>query len=38
LCGTCNEFLGHIGDEPEAGERLTEYLTRAYWVERNQVE
>ena len=34
LCYTCNNFLGHVKDDPEAGDRITEYLTRPYWVER----
>ncbi len=26
LCHKCNEYLGHIGDDPVAGLRLTRYL------------
>lgn len=27
LCTTCNKFLGHIRDEPNAGARVEQYLT-----------
>jgi len=26
LCRNCNEYLGHIGDDPIIGKRLTDYL------------
>lgn len=26
LCGPCNQFIGYIGDNPEAGLRLAAYL------------
>lgn len=26
LCSTCNRYLGHIGDDPQAGIRLAAYL------------
>lgn len=26
LCRDCNEYLGHVGDDPNAGLRLNEYL------------
>jgi hypothetical protein len=28
LCRTCNEYLGHIGDDPRAAERMRRYLQR----------
>lgn len=27
LCGPCNQFIGRLGDEPEAAKRLVGYLT-----------
>lgn len=29
LCTMCNDYLGHIGDDPTVGNRLTGYLTSA---------
>jgi hypothetical protein len=27
LCGPCNQFIGRLGDDPEAAQRLVAYLT-----------
>ncbi len=37
LCRPCNEFLGHIGDDPRAGQRLAKYLRQLTFTERNEV-
>jgi len=34
LCGKCNEFLGHLGDNPDLGRNLIEYLERPSWLDR----
>lgn len=34
LCRNCNEYLGHIQDNPESGLRINDYLTRQPWRSR----